>query len=390
MVPPKAQRVAFIDLLRGWAVIVMIETHVVNAKIMPELTESGPFQWLKFLNGLVAPSFLFASGLAYAVTTRRKLQDYLNFGSALSKQFGRLLFLLGVAYLLHVPHFSLDRMLSGLTTADRLVFAQADVLHCIAVSLLILQVLLLVFRTEARTYTVLAVLTLCILLATPFMWGIDFLGLLPTFLAAYMNGLHYSLFPLFPWSVFLFAGVLLGYQYLEARESRGTEEPGGGELRMMKAVLWIGPALVMVSFILDPFARLWYVTYDYWRFSPSFVLLRLGVVLLLCAGLFFFERFRGVSARSPVALMGRESLLVYVVHLFLIYGKFGPFNFQDWSGRQFGYAGAFAWSLVLILAMYGLALAWDRVRRMNPRIKRGIQLATFVIIAAVFVFGPGQ
>jgi uncharacterized membrane protein len=237
---------------------------------------------------------------------------------------------------------------------------------------------------------VLGILTLCILFATPFLWGIDFLKIMPVFAAAYMNGLHLSLFPLFPWSAFLFAGVLLGYLYLQARENNPPDEPGRAELRLMKTMLWVAPALVMVSFILDPFARLWYTTYDYWRFSPSFVLLRLGVVLLLCGGMFFYERFRGVSPRSPVTLIGRESLLVYVVHLFLIYGKFGPFSFQEWAGRRFGYAEAFAWSLALMLAMYGLALAWDRVRRMDPRIKRGIQLATVLVIAAVFVFGPGQ
>jgi uncharacterized membrane protein len=59
--PVTKKRIEFIDLLRGWAVIVMIQTHVFNATFIPRLTESGFFQALRFIDGLVAPSFLFAS-----------------------------------------------------------------------------------------------------------------------------------------------------------------------------------------------------------------------------------------------------------------------------------------------------------------------------------------
>jgi uncharacterized membrane protein len=97
------KRIEFIDLLRGWAVIVMIQTHVFNATLTPGLTETGFFQVLRFIDGLVAPSFLFASGMAYAVTTRRKINDYLSFGPPLFRQFGRLLFVMLIGYGLHLP-----------------------------------------------------------------------------------------------------------------------------------------------------------------------------------------------------------------------------------------------------------------------------------------------
>ena len=104
--PVTKKRIEFIDLLRGWAVIVMIQTHVFNATIAPGITDSGFFQVLRFIDGLVAPSFLFASGMAYAVTTRRKINDYLSFGTPLFRQFGRLLFVLLIGYGLHIPKFN--------------------------------------------------------------------------------------------------------------------------------------------------------------------------------------------------------------------------------------------------------------------------------------------
>lgn len=59
-----ATRHGFIDLLRGFALILMVETHVVNA-YLPEAHRSTPFFfWLSFVNGLVAPAFLLAVGFS--------------------------------------------------------------------------------------------------------------------------------------------------------------------------------------------------------------------------------------------------------------------------------------------------------------------------------------
>ena len=150
-----------------------------------------------------------------------------------------------------------------------------------------------------------------------------------------------------------------------------------------------GIGLLALSFVLMPLGWL-YPTYDYWRFSPSFVLLRLGIVLLLCALMFWYEQRKGVGPHSPVTLMGRESLLVYTTHLLLIYGNFGAFNFRNWANHTFGYAEAVVWTVLLLALMLVLAYGWDRVRRADPRVKRWIQLAVFAVFVGVFLFGPGQ
>src|SRR5512135_2725297 len=94
----KSKRVQYIDLLRGWAVIVMIETHVFNATLRPDIKTTDFFDILNFINGLVAPSFIFASGLAFAITSRRKIAEYTTLGPPLYKQILRLLFILGIGY----------------------------------------------------------------------------------------------------------------------------------------------------------------------------------------------------------------------------------------------------------------------------------------------------
>lgn len=57
--PAKATRYGFIDLLRGVALVVMVETHVMNAYLPLALKKGSDFFfWLAFTNGLVAPTFL--------------------------------------------------------------------------------------------------------------------------------------------------------------------------------------------------------------------------------------------------------------------------------------------------------------------------------------------
>ena len=393
------KRIEFIDLLRGSAVIVMIETHVMNGTLAPGITESAFFQVLKFINGLVAPSFLFASGLAYAVTTRRKLNDYLSFGPPLFKQLGRLAFILLVGYSLHIPKFNYTHLRNLAGERAWQVFFQVDILQCIAVSLIILQLMLLVLRSERRLYGALMFVAAAVVLASPILWGIDFWTMLPVPIASYLNGLHYSLFPLFPWSAFLFAGAVAGYYYVEAREVDRREEGvagtvtgrqyGGGSRQgaLFVRVLWIALGMLAISFVIEPLAARVYPFYDYWRFSPSFVLLRLGLVLLLCAGMYFYEHSRGVSPGSAVALVGRESLLVYTVHLLLIYGNFGTFNFHDKVDNTFGYPQAMLTILVLWVLMYYLARAWSAAKH-QPAFKRAIQSAVIVTLLGIFFFGP--
>ena len=388
--PTKRRRVKYIDLLRGWAVIVMIETHVSNATLTPAILASDLFGFVKFINGLVAPSFLFASGLAYAVTTRRKLPDYLAFGRPLFKQFGRLLFVLVIGYILHLPKFSLDRLVHETTEREWQIFFQADVLHCIAVSLLFMQALLLILKTERRLYSTLVGISLVVVFLTPVMWGVDFWNILPWPVAAYMNGLHFSLFPLFPWSAFLFAGAITGYFYQNAKEEKLEEGSAQKEEVMMRSLLWVAGSALLLSFAIEPFAAAAYPTYDYWLFSPSFYFLRLGLVMGLCAGMFFFEHHRGVSPASVITLIGRESLFVYTAHLLLIYGNFAKFNFRNEVNHTFGIAEAGITAAVLMVLMYLSARVWSGIKRGPPRLKLAVNISALVLFLSVFLFGPGE
>src|SRR5512132_1544637 len=67
---PSAARVKAFDWLRGLAVLVMIECHAM-VLLRKELLASRPAAWMDWLNGLVAPSFIFAAGFSLSLTQVR-------------------------------------------------------------------------------------------------------------------------------------------------------------------------------------------------------------------------------------------------------------------------------------------------------------------------------
>jgi hypothetical protein len=68
-------RLLFADWLRAWALLVMIETHVFNAFLAAQFRDSEWFRNLNFLNGMVAPSFLFVSGFVFLVASQKRMEQ---------------------------------------------------------------------------------------------------------------------------------------------------------------------------------------------------------------------------------------------------------------------------------------------------------------------------
>ncbi|MBI3189948.1 MAG: DUF1624 domain-containing protein, partial [Ignavibacteriales bacterium] len=208
------QRIAFVDLLRGWAVVFMIETHVVNALLMPSLREQTSFSILKFMNGLVAPTFLFCAGFAFAITMQRKWNEYINVQKSFWLYIKRLLFILIVGYSLHVPVFTLNGMLSLKDEMKWQTFFQSDILHVISLTLLA-SVILIVFLRNQKTFTIVAtLLALLIVFLAPIIRELDYSNSPPWF-RSYLSINYESQFPLFPWSAFLLGGMLVGVWILK-------------------------------------------------------------------------------------------------------------------------------------------------------------------------------
>lgn len=370
-------RLAFIDLLRGWAILVMIETHVFNAMLLPRLREASWFDGLNFINGLVAPSFLFVSGFVFILSSRRKLDDLRTFGSAFWKQIGRMLLIWIIAYGLHLPYFSFRKMFSETTPEVWMKFYQADVLHCIVVGWFFLLLSLLIMKWTSVFRRWLFFSGLLVVLLTPFVWDIDFLPFIPPPVAAYLNAQHYSLFPLFPWMGFVLMGSLVASLYVEALAE-------GRQKEFIVRLTWLGGVLCILSSLLAfvPM-RMEYISTD-WRANPLFFSLRLGIVFLLLAACWYYVDRRGTE-HSFVLDVSRESLLVYVVHLLLIYGKYlGDKNLVDIYGKSFSTLECMAGSLGLAALMVATAKLWGWLKRRSLTTSRAVSFAVAMVTVVIF------
>lgn len=354
-----ARRFLFIDLFRGWAVITMIETHVVNAWMDVSLRATDGFNYLNVVNGFVAPSFLFIAGVALGFVSYARWESVTTWSPALAKQFRRLLIIWGIGYWLHIPRIELDGWIPRIVEADLAEFYRADILHTIALSIILVYLLMLAVRSRRWTVGVLAIASAAIVFLTPTLWKIDFYRWLHPAVANYLNGMQNPLFPLFPWCVFLWSGVVVSFWFLRETERQQ-------ETQVVYRITGLGAGIFLIAYIGD---RLPVQVFDYdnfWLTSPSWILMRMGILLILFGGFWYLEH-RGWHTSERIRRIGSESLFAYVVHLMIIYTVTGHKAALPLLAQDHSIVETIVLFLVLLFVVYFLTLAWIRFRRKSLR-----------------------
>ena len=170
-----------------------------------------------------------------------------------------------------------------------------------------------------------------------------------------MDGVHNlgvpqsGLFPVFPWTGFAFAGLAVGF-ILQSEWARTVEA------RAFVSMGVAGAALIEFARWLDAEPRQLYAAPDYWRTSPSFFLIRVGMLLVILSASYAWCRWGAAQwGFSPLIQLGQASLLVYWVHLEFVYGRVSIL-----PKHGMGIGGASVGLLAISLAM--LALAYVRTK----------------------------
>jgi len=359
MNPPQkssASRLLFLDWLRAWALLVMVETHVSNAFLLSEIRAAGWFRAVNFFNGLVAPAFLFVSGFVFLVAAQKRLEELRGLGRPFWRQVGRVGMVWAIGYLMHLPSYSPLALARGVTEDQWLSFYRVDVLHTIAATWIFLLLSLIVVRSERWQSLWFAGCAVALTAFAPLVWSIEFRPFLPAPLAAYLNIKTGSLFPLFPWSAFMLAGAAFASWFVGARR-RGMERP------FMLQLAVLGIACILVGQFAGPFRFLPEAASTNWWADPRAFLLRLGIVLLLLGACYCYGLAR-TPRKSPLLDVSRESLFVYVAHLLLIYGPFwGGRSTAEVVGRTQGPVTCLVASVALASLMVAGARAWSALKQ---------------------------
>ncbi|MBI2619822.1 MAG: DUF1624 domain-containing protein, partial [Ignavibacteriales bacterium] len=325
---------------------------------------------------LVAPAFLFVAGLVFTVVSERKMEEFRSFGSAFRRQLGRLALILGIGYALHIPFFSFTQTVRETTDAGWLKFYQADVLHCIALGLLVMFVARLFLHGGKQYAQFLFILGSAAVLAAPFTWEFDFNTVLHPSVAAYMNSRHDSLFPLFPWAGFILFGGVVGARYLRVEDSES-------ERMFVRRMTGWGVGLVVLYALANIPVRIPLVSPDI-RANPLFFGLRFGIVLLLLAVCWQYARLRETRRSVPLDV-SRETLLVYVAHLLIIYGTFwNERSLATMFGRTFTLLESLTGTIGLAALMVGVAKGWTALKQRSRQKSRGVAIAVGLLVTVIF------
>ena len=376
----RTQRIYFLDIMRGGAVVVMVMGHSIDSVLGLDVRTTEVFRLYDAVRGFTAPIFLFVAGFAFTIVTERKWAEYRKLSRPLRGRFLKIILLLIVGYALHLPFFSLNKLLHGTRPEEYAQLFQVDVLHCVAASILILQCIVLPSRTPQIFSRITIILGTLIVVATPLVWSIDLSPMVNPAFAPYFNQSHASIFPIFPYAGFMLAGAALSH-YFVASSLRGEER------KFFSTIL--GLALVAgacgIAFDLLPVAL--YPPHDYWKASPNFFLLRLSAVLLVTTG-FFYLRKLPVVIEHPVIALGQASLLVYAVHLVVVYGSAANSGLQQIIGKTLPYYSAAGVGVAVLGAMIALTYLWGYARTHHSWPSRFVQAGFASTIIYLFFTNP--
>jgi fucose 4-O-acetylase-like acetyltransferase len=355
------KRELYIDAFRGLMALVMVQGHVTDTLLTAAAQAQPWYVFQQMFHGSTAPGFLFASGFVAGLPR-----------APLSRRAGlrrarRLLFVLGVGYFLHLPFFSLWKTVGGASPAERAALLACDALQVIALTQIFVLVLQwVVGRAWTRWAGALAVV---VTVATPFVWSSGLSARLPPALAPWFDESTGSRFPVFPFAAFVLAGTLAG-------TALGRAEP---RTRHRRELAW-GLGLLLLGALLA-----WTLAgrVDYWGASPAYVLVRLGGLLFLLR-LVEAAAHRAAPGTRALALLGHETLLVYVLHLYLLFGGvFGSSPLTPWHGRT-GLAGAFLVLVLMVPVLLAAAWLWRHAKHRAPH--EAQLLLVFVTVAFLYEF----
>jgi uncharacterized membrane protein len=369
---PTRRRLFFIDMYRGLAVLVMIEGHIFNSTVRLDLRPTKEFHYFDLLHGMVAPSFIFMSGFAFTLGLQRKWDSFLKFDQTFWIQIRRLLFVLGLAYWLHLPAWSFQTMLHA-SRETILYFLRCDVLQLIALSLLFSLFLCVTIRNQKTVMMTLFGFVLAIVFTTPFIYFVDTRKYLPVPFSDYLNASYGALFPLFPFAAYSFAGTLLCWIYLKTVEAQK-------EAILFRILAAVGLIFFISAFVLFYAPWQYYAYVDPARSSPRHFMMKIGLVFMVLSALWYYERKRQPE-RSILSIAGQESLLVYGLHLVIVYGSsFMPFNIASAVGHVLSFVPALVITYTLVAAMILVALWWHRMKQKQARLAK----AVFYTLCAIY------
>lgn len=349
----------------------MMYGHTVSALLDKTYQTGTWFQVWTFQRGMTSGLFLFLSGFAFSIATMRHWPVHTRFSPGVWKRARRFALFIVLGYVMHFP-VRHARDIASASDEKWRAFLAVDVLQLVGVTLLLLQLLVLATQSRRVFIAVTFLLSAALIGVTPVAWAFDYGPYVPPSISAYVSPSTGSLFPLIPWSGYALAGAAAGGLFARS---------GAPHLGRFANLVLFAPAVLLAVVALGA-GRLPFLAAS----GPlggllGAILLRFAACLILL-GLIAHASRRLTHLPHVFGAIAQESLLVYFVHLAIVYGS--PWN----TGLYRFFAASLSplqtvlVVVAIVAAMFLLAWHWNRLKHHRPRVARWMSLATGAAMVA--------
>jgi len=325
----------------------MLQGHVFHSFARPDLRDSGPWVISQFIGGIAPAVFLFLMGvtLAFGMDGRERK------GEGAGTRWRAALNRAGYFFLIAFA-FRFQLWLFGYPQSPVTDLLKVDILNCMGLAVVTLSGLALM-RTAQRVHA--GVVAGCLIACAAPLMSLIAPTALPELFRMYLvpDGRFFSLFP---WGSFVAFGVGFGSVLRLVTLDQMH--------RVMQWASILGFGLILSAQYFSNLPYSLYPTTDFWLNSPGLIFIKLGVILVVMALAFLWTHHGAGEGFSWIRQLGTTSLLVYWVHIELVYGRW----FGSWK-EQLSIAQCSLAALFLIVLMIGLA--WFRHNMNWPELRLG-------------------
>ena len=351
-----APRRAYIDWARGVAVLLMIEAHTLDAWTRLAGRRTVLYRDATILGGFAAPLFLFLAGLAVVLSATRTAERTGSRARAADAIVRRGLEIFILAFLFRIQAFIVS------PGNHPVALFRVDILNVMGPAIAVAGLVWAVSASRSGRVAAFALVATAFTMLTPIVRTAALVDRLPVWVQWNIRPAgELTVFTLFPWAGFVFAGGAVGVLLAAA----GTEK---AERRLHAALALIGFALIEIGFFTAGRPSI-YTSSSFWTSSPTWFAIRVGILMVAVSAMFVLETFVGrqenpgtlqanrlfravaLSWQTPLARMGRSSLFIYWIHVELVYG------YASWLWRHrlpiWGTAIAYVLFCILIYRAIG-------------------------------------
>lgn len=334
----KVNRLLYLDWMRGLAAVIMLQGHVFQSFTRDDLRTGGAYVFSQFLGGMPPAIFLFLTGITLAFLMdsqeRKNLGPFARWTGAM----GRAGYLFAIAFAFRLQLWAFSRYFSPGANSPWTELLKVDVLNCMGFGMGMMSILVLL-RTRQRVY-VCAALGTAIALASPLISQAGLPGW-PPLLRDYVLP-NYNFFAFFPWAAFIAFGLSFGSFLRVAKPELISKAMQTSAL----AGVGLGFGACALSGWIDGF----YAKTEFWLNAPSLTLIKLGVLLVVIAFCYVWMLQPSAQGWSWIRQLGTTSLLVYWIHIELVYG-----HWLGWMKSNLSVGETIVAAVAIILAMLGLS-----------------------------------